>query len=143
MQTENYSMEALVELVVHKKITHILKRDGEKQEIDLVHIKKRLENLSFGLDMNFININLIMWKVVQGMYEAIPTTKLDELSAETCAYMNLIHPHYSQLAARIAVNNLHKETKNSFAETVHDLFSYTDKAKRPAPLISEDVNRIV
>ena len=143
MINETYSMESLVELVAHKKITHILKRDGEKQDIDLGHIRKRLENLSFGLDMNFININLIMWKVVQGMFEGIPTTKLDNLSAETCAYMNLIHPHYSQLAARVAVNNLHKETKESFAETVKDLHTYTDKAQRPAPLIAKDVYDIV
>jgi len=44
--------------------------------------------------------------------------------------MNLIHPHYSQLAARIAVNNLHKETKESFYETIKDLYNYIDKAGR-------------
>ena len=49
------------------------------------------------------------------MYEGVPTTVLDNLAAETCAYMNIIHPHYSMLAARIAVSNLHKETKESFA----------------------------
>jgi hypothetical protein len=77
------------------------------------------------------------------MHEGIPTSKLDNLSAETCAYMNLIHPHYSLLAARIAVNNLQKDTKDSFAETVKDLYEYTDKAQRPAPLISDEVYRIV
>lgn len=42
------------------------------------------------------------------MHDGVCTTVLDELAAETCAYMNIIHPHYSLLAARIAVNNLHK-----------------------------------
>lgn len=93
--------------------------------------------------MNFLNLNLVMAKVVSGMYEGIPTSKLDNLSAETCAYMNLIHPHYSLLAARIAVNNLHKETKESFSETVKDLYLYKDKAGRPAPLISEEVYKVV
>jgi hypothetical protein len=64
METETYSMEALNDLIERKKITHILKRDGTKQSIDLVHVKKRLESLSFGLDMNYLNLNLIMWKVV-------------------------------------------------------------------------------
>ena len=77
------------------------------------------------------------------MYEGIETSKLDNLAAETCAYMNLIHPHYSQLAARIAVNNLQKETKASFAETVKDLYTYVDKANRPAPLVSDEVFNIV
>lgn len=54
----------------------------------------------------------------------IPTTILDNLAAETCAYMNLIHPDYSRLAARIAVNNLHKMTSNSFAETIKILYNY-------------------
>lgn len=42
--------------------------------------------------------------------------------------MNIIHPDYSILAARIAIDNLHKETKSSFAETVHALYTYIDKA---------------
>jgi hypothetical protein len=53
---------------------------------------------------------------------------LDNLAAETSAYMNIIHPHYSILAARIAVDNLHKETKNYFHETISDLYHYVDKA---------------
>jgi len=42
------------------------------------------------------------------MYDGVTTAVLDNLAAETCAYMNLIHPQYSLLAARIAVSNLHK-----------------------------------
>jgi hypothetical protein len=61
-----------------------------------------------------------------GMKDGISTTDLDNLTAETCAYMNLIHPHYSILAARIVVNNLHKETKASFLETMTDLHFYVD-----------------
>ena len=62
------------------------------------------------------------------MYDGVHTTVLDNLAAETSAYMNLIHPHYSKLAARIAVSNLHKETKNSFYETVSDLYYYEDSS---------------
>lgn len=78
-----------------------------------------------------------------GMYDGVTTAILDELAAETCAYMNIIHPHYSKLAARIAVSNLHKETKNSFSETVFDLYNYKDKQGRNASLIHEDVYKIV
>jgi hypothetical protein len=60
------------------------------------------------------------------MYEGVHTTILDNLAAEISAYMNIIHPHYSLLAARIAVSNLHKETRESFAETIHDLYDYVD-----------------
>jgi hypothetical protein len=47
------------------------------------------------------------------------------------------------LAARIAINNLHKETKESFAETASALYNYVDKAGRPAPLLAEDVYNII
>lgn len=60
------------------------------------------------------------------MYDGIHTTELDELAAETSAYMTLIHPHYSLFAARIAVSNLHKETNSSFAKTIASLHNYVD-----------------
>jgi hypothetical protein len=74
-----------------------------------------------------VKIDLIIQKVVSGMYQNIKTTELDNLAAETCAYMTLIHPHYSQLAARIAVSNLHKETNDSFFETIKALHTYVDQ----------------
>lgn len=65
------------------------------------------------------------------------------MAAETCAYMNIIHPHYSLLAARMAVNNLHKETKVSFYETMKDLHEYKDKQGRNASLIADDVMEVI
>jgi hypothetical protein len=62
------------------------------------------------------------------MYDGMKTTELDNLAAETCAYMNLIHPHYSLLAAKLVVDNLHKETSPSFVETAKILYNYIDKA---------------
>lgn len=103
-------LHSLEELLKQKGITHVINRNGEKQELHLDRIKERIERLAFGLDKNFINIDLIIQKVIQGMYDGVNTTVLDNLSAETAAYMNIIHPHYSILAARIAVSNLHKET---------------------------------
>ncbi len=81
------------------------------------------------------------------MYDGIKTTELDNLAAETCAYMNIIHPHFSLLAARISVDNLHKETSPSFVETAKKLYNYVDKAGiqnhkikgRPSKLLADDV----
>lgn len=72
------------------------------------------------------------------MYENITTKEIDNLIAETCAYMNIIHPQYSLLAARIAVSNLHKNTCDTFYETVTKLFYYEDKGMNSS-LISDDV----
>jgi len=73
-----------------------------------VKIRQRLENKSDGLNMEFLNFDVVEQKVLSGIFNGITTVELDNLSAETCAYMNIIHPDYSKLAARIAVSNLHK-----------------------------------
>lgn len=126
-----------------EKVRYVTKRNGEKQAVDTNQIKERLEKLSFGLEMKYIDLDLVVQKVVQGMHDGITTAELDELAAETCAYMNIIHPQYSLLAARIAVDNLHKETKDSFAETIKDLYEYVDSTGRKAGLIAKDVHEIV
>ena len=53
--------------------------------------------------------------------------------------MHTDYPEYSLLAARIAVSNLHKQTKKSFLEVMTDLRNYVNpKTGRKAPLIAED-----
>ena len=109
-----------------EKVKYVTKRNGEKQNVQTNQIKERLEKLAFGLEKKYIDLDLVIQKVIQGMHDGITTVELDSLSAETCAYMNIIHPHYSLLAARIVVDSLHKETKDSFAETIKDLYEYID-----------------
>ena len=53
-------------------------------------------------------------KVISGVYPGVTTVELDTLAAETAATMTTKHPDYAILAARIAVSNLHKETKKTF-----------------------------
>jgi ribonucleoside-diphosphate reductase subunit M1 len=49
------------------------------------------------------------------LYPGVTTVELDTLAAETAAMMTTDHPDYAILAARIAVSNLHKETKKHFS----------------------------
>lgn len=71
------------------------------------------------------------------------TADLDNLAAETCAYMTIIHPDYSKLAARILVSNLHKMTTTSFLEVSKRLKDYKDKVGRPAPMLADDVYEVI
>mmetsp|Transcript_34447 Transcript_34447/g.60426 ORF Transcript_34447/g.60426 Transcript_34447/m.60426 type:complete len:806 (-) Transcript_34447:31-2448(-) len=121
------------------KERYVVKRDGSHEIVDPVKIKVRLERLLDGLDTRFINLDVVVEKVSQGIYSGVNTSELDNLAAETCAYMNIIHPDYSRLAARIAVTNLHKMTKTSFFEVITDLYSMKDTRGNPAPLIADDV----
>ncbi|HAR22096.1 MAG TPA: ribonucleoside-diphosphate reductase subunit alpha, partial [Cryomorphaceae bacterium] len=79
-----------------------------------------------------------------GVYDGVTTSELDNLAAETAASMTIKHPDYANLAARIAVSNLHKSTKKSFSETVQGLYEYINpETGKPAPLIADDVFEII
>jgi len=58
-------------------------------------------------------------KVITGLFPGVTTAELDNLAAETAASMTTRHPDYAILAARIAISNLHKETKKSFSGYHH------------------------
>lgn len=72
------------------------------------------------------------------------TVELDNLAAETAAYMTTLHPDYAILAARIAVSNLHKQTKKQFSQVIHDLYHYVNpKNGKLSPMIADDVYKVV
>merc|ERR1711899_436155 len=83
-------------------------------------------------------------KVINGLYPGVTTVELDNLAAEMAATMTTKHPDYALLAARIAVSNLHKETKKRFSDVVTDLFSMTcPKTGKKIPMISEKHYKII
>jgi ribonucleotide reductase alpha subunit len=54
-----------------------------------------------------------------------------------------VHPHYSILAARIAVDNLRKDTKTSLKDVADQLYNCKDRVGRNAPLLADDVYQII
>jgi len=134
-------METNQEIEVPKK--YVTKRDGTKAEIKAVRIKERLQGLVEGLNMDYVNLDLIVAKVYRGIYSGIKTSELDTLSAETCAYMSLVHPDFSKLASRIEISNLHKETEDDYLKVVEALDQLVDKQGRNASLIHPELMRVV
>lgn len=123
---------------------YVIKRNGKKETVMFDKITARINKLSYGLDINYVKPLEIAKKVVQGIYDGVTTTQLDNLAAETSASMTIVHPDYAILAARIAVSNLHKNTKKNFSEVVEDLYNYIDpKTDEKAPLIADDVYEII
>ncbi|KAF7364883.1 Ribonucleoside-diphosphate reductase [Mycena venus] len=118
--------------------------DGRKEKVFFDKITTRIEKLIYGLDQNYVNPIEVTQKVVAGVYNGITTMELDNLAAETAAYLTTKHPDYAILAARIAVSNLHKETKKSFSQVISDLYNFVNpKTGRPASLISKDTYDVV
>jgi len=67
-------------------------------------------------------------KVISGLYPGVTTIELDNLAAEICATMTTKHPDYAILAARIAVSNLHKQTKKVFTGRLFFVFLSCESA---------------
>ena len=85
----------------------------------------------------------IFTKKTNPLFLGITTEELDSLLAETAAYLNMLHPDFGRLAARVAVTSLHKKTKAKFSETIDVLYGYKGVNGENASLIAGDVYQIV
>ena len=122
---------------------YVVKRDGRKEAVKFDKITARIIKMCYGLDP-LVSPEAVAMKVIEGIYDGVTTSELDNLAAETAAAKTIDHPDYALLASRIAVSNLHKETKKSFSEVMEDLYTYVDpKTNQPASLLAEDVYNVI
>ncbi|MBK9732109.1 MAG: ribonucleoside-diphosphate reductase subunit alpha [Chitinophagaceae bacterium] len=122
----------------------VIKRDGRTETVKFDKITARIEKLCYGLDQEHVEPILVAKKVIEGIYDGVTTTELDNLAAETAASMTVRHPDYASLASRIAVSNLHKNTKKSFSGAMYDLYNYVNsKNGKKSPLLADDVFEII
>tara|TARA_B100000683_G_scaffold277060_1_gene333642 strand:- start:225 stop:2531 length:2307 start_codon:yes stop_codon:yes gene_type:complete len=122
---------------------YVVKRDGRRESVKFDKITARIKKLCYGLNP-LVTPEKVAMKVIEGLYDGVTTSELDNLAAEVAATNTITHPDYALLASRIAVSNLHKNTKKSFSETITDLYEYVDpKTNEKAPLISDEVYDII
>lgn len=121
----------------------VIKRNGKRESVKFDKVTARIEKLSYSLSA-LVNVHEVAKKTIEGIYDGVTTTELDNLAAETAASLTTVHPDYAILASRIAVSNLHKNTTKSFSASMRKLHSYTDKKTgRKMPLIADDVMQII
>jgi len=122
---------------------YVVKRDGRKEPVKFDKITARIGKLCYGLDP-LVSPEVVAMKVIEGIYDGVTTTDLDNLASEVSAAKTIDHPDYALLASRIAVSNLHKDTKKTFSEVITDMYNYIDpKTGEKAPLVAQDVYSIV
>ena len=118
----------------------VVKRTGRRESVSFDKITARVKKLCYGLNEQYVDHIEIAKKVIQGLYDGVTTSELDNLAAETSATMTTIHPDYAILAARIAVSNLHKNTDKLFSNAMNQLHQYVDpKTGEQAGLISDSL----
>lgn len=123
---------------------NVIKRDGRRVPVQFDKISSRLEKLAYGLDTKHVHPSAITQKIISGVYDGVSTVELDNLAAETAAYMTTIHPDYATLAARVAISNLQKQTTKKFSEVVDQLYKYINpKNNKHSPMVSKETWEIV
>jgi ribonucleoside-diphosphate reductase alpha chain len=122
----------------------VIKRDGRKESVKFDKVTARIQKLCYGLDPSLVESLTVAQKVIEGIYDGVSTSELDNLAAEISASLTTKHPDYALLASRIAISNLHKNTRKSFSETMRALYKYVDpKTGQNAALLADDVYAII
>ncbi len=106
-------------------------------------ITARVRKLCYGLNELVDPVKVAM-RVIEGLYDGVSTSELDSLAAEISATMTTTHPDYAQLAARISVSNLHKNTRKSFSQTMNELYNYVNpRTEKKSSLISNEIFKVI
>jgi ribonucleotide reductase alpha subunit len=116
----------------------VTKRDGQLEEIAFDKILNRIKKLGQEAGVH-INYQQLVIKVIEQLYDLIPTTKIDELAAEQCASLSTLNPDYGTIASRIVVSNHQKNTDCDFVSVMSDLYNFTDIHGHNYPLISKSL----
>jgi ribonucleoside-diphosphate reductase alpha chain len=125
------------------ELMYVIKRDGHKEPVMFDKITDRIKKLCYGLN-DLVDAVKVAMRVIEGLYDGVSTSELDNLAAETAASMTIAHPDYAQLAARIAISNLHSNTKKSFSETMDEMYHYVNPRNgQKAPLLSDEVHAVI
>jgi len=114
----------------------VTKRDGELQEVAFDKILERVKKLGQEAGIH-INYSSLVMKVIDQLYDKIPTAKIDELAAEQCASLSTNHPDYATLSARIIISNHQKNTDSVFSNVMKRLYEFTDSKGQNTSLVSQ------
>jgi len=124
-------MESITEM-------RVTKRNGKLQEVAFDKILERIKKLGQEARIH-INYSSLVMKVIDQLYDKIPTSKIDELAAEQCAVMSTNHPDYATLAGRIVVSNHQKNTDPLFTNAMKELYEFRDIHGINRPLVSDSL----
>ena len=97
---------------------NVIKRNGSVEELSYNKIIIRLKQLAPEIHIQYSNLVV---KIIDQLYDNIPTYKIDELMAELCASMGSHHYDYSTLANKLCISNHHKETPSTILRCIESI----------------------
>jgi ribonucleoside-diphosphate reductase alpha chain len=118
---------------------NVLKRNGALEIVAFDKILARLKMLGQEAGITGVNYTTLVIKIIDQLYDGIPTPKIDELTAQQCAMMAVQHPDYGTLASYIIISNAHKNIPDGFYGAMRALYEYRDSHDKHCPIISKQV----
>ncbi len=70
----------------------VIKRDGTQETVKFDKITARVQKLCYSLDPAHVESIKVAMNVIEGLYDGVTTTELDNLAAETAASLTTNHP---------------------------------------------------
>ena len=105
---------------------YVIKRDGGREVVSFDKILRRVKNLGLKQPaLTTINFSQLVMKVIDQLYNNIPTHVIDELTAQHCAALCTKHLEYGTLATRIIISNNHKNTPSAFSRAMEILSTHS------------------
>lgn len=122
----------------------VTKRKGHIEEVQFDKISNRIKMLvSEPTYLSNINVQSLTQTVIQGIFNEIKTSEIDEYTANVSASLSITHRNYSILAGRIVVNNHHKNTLTSFRDKMNLLYLRKDAHGNVCPVINDKFHKYV
>ena len=124
-----------------KNEDYVTKRSGKKEVMSFDKILNRIKKLGKNeLEVNYTSLTV---KIIDRLYPNIPTSMIDELTAQQCASLSTKHPDYGILASRVLISNHQKNTDQNFFKITKQLYHFRDVNDKPAPLISKKYFNVI
>jgi ribonucleoside-diphosphate reductase alpha subunit len=124
-----------------KNEDYVIKRNGKREVISFDKILKRIKMLGENkLNVNYTSLSV---KIIDRLYPDIPTSLIDELTAQQCASLATSHPDYGILASKVMISNHHKNTDTSFFKIVKQLYQFKDVNGNNHPLVAKKFFSVV
>lgn len=102
----------------------VINRRGETVPLRMETISNRLNELASMHPRLSISTDVIAVKTVSSLVDGIHTSDIDRISANICASLIIEDHEYDDLAARITISDLHKNTTSDLQKYACDLVSY-------------------
>lgn len=118
---------------------YVIKRDKTKASVSFDKILNRIQRLTeYPYLLEDINVAELTKEVISQLACGMKTSDIDVFSARKAASKVLSSIDYEKLAARILIDNHHKNTKSSFAEKMTMLQNRVDDDGTAAPMLSDE-----